>query len=68
MVCLVLVPKEGRSANFPSAFRAICLLDEAGKIFEKILVVRLSSHLSEEGALVISLDIANVSNTLPWSI
>jgi len=43
---LVLLPKEGREAGTPSAYRPICLLDEVGKILERILAHRLVQHLS----------------------
>ncbi|XP_032688151.1 uncharacterized protein LOC116852181 [Odontomachus brunneus] len=33
---LVLLPKEGRPAEGPSAYRPICLLDEVGKLFERV--------------------------------
>jgi len=48
---LVLLPKAGREPDTPSAYRPICLLDEAGKIFERILATRLVQHLSREGDL-----------------
>lgn len=43
---LVQIRKDGRSADQPSVYRPICLLDEIGKIFEKILVSRLVRHLN----------------------
>lgn len=43
---LVHLPKEGKPEDSPSAYRPICLLDEAGKMFEKILAARLRKHLS----------------------
>ncbi|MBF2463444.1 RNA-directed DNA polymerase [Listeria welshimeri] len=43
---LVLLRKDGRDADSPSAYRPICLLDEAGKLFERIVASRLSEHLS----------------------
>lgn len=43
---MVLIPKEGRPQDFPSAYRPICLIDEAGKLFERIIVNRLVGHLS----------------------
>ncbi|XP_076383919.1 uncharacterized protein LOC143261234 [Megalopta genalis] len=46
---MVLLRKDGRPGDSPSAYRPICLLDEAGKIFEKIIVARLSRHLSRDG-------------------
>lgn len=46
---MVLIPKEGKPAGTPSAYRPICLLDEAGKLFERILAARLREHLSRNG-------------------
>lgn len=46
---LVLLQKEGRPANSPSAYRPICLLDEAGKMLERIIASRLKTHLSTIG-------------------
>jgi len=46
---LVLLHKEGRPVESPSAYRPICLLDEAGKLFERVLVARLLRHLSGVG-------------------
>jgi hypothetical protein len=44
---LVLLRKEGRPLDSPSAYRPICLLDEAGKLFERIIAARLEAHMSE---------------------
>ena len=46
---LVLLRKEGKPADTPSAYRPICLLDETGKLFERILAARLVGHLSRTG-------------------
>jgi hypothetical protein len=43
---MVLLPKQGRSSDLPSAFRPVCLLDQVGKLLERIVVARLESHLS----------------------
>lgn len=43
------LPKEGKPRESPSAYRPICLLDEAGKILERIIAGRLVHHLSREG-------------------
>jgi len=48
---LVLLPKAGKEAGTPSAYRPICLLDEVGKIFERILAAHLIQHLSRDGDL-----------------
>lgn len=46
---MVLLPKAGRSEQEPSAFRPICLLDEAGKLLERIIANRLVRHMAEDG-------------------
>jgi Reverse transcriptase (RNA-dependent DNA polymerase). len=46
---LVLIRKDGRPVESPSAYRPLCLLDEAGKIFERILAERLVEHLADVG-------------------
>lgn len=47
---MVLIPKEGKPEDSPSAYRPICLLDEAGKLFERVLAARLRRHLSQVGS------------------
>jgi len=39
----------GRGPGTPSGYRSICLLDEVGKILERIIATRLVQHLSREG-------------------
>jgi hypothetical protein len=39
---LVLIPKPGKAAGGPSSYRPICLLDTLGKLFEKIILRRLT--------------------------
>lgn len=46
---LVLLRKEGKPAESPSAYRPICLLDEAGKLFERVIAGRFDRHLSRNG-------------------
>lgn len=46
---LVLLHKEGKDAKEPSAYRPICLLDEAGKLFERVVANRLVQHLTRVG-------------------
>ncbi|KAL0891783.1 hypothetical protein ABMA27_015050 [Loxostege sticticalis] len=46
---LVLLKKEGRPADSPSAYRPIVLLDEVGKLLERIISVRLVQHLERVG-------------------
>lgn len=45
----LLIRKEGRLANSPSAYRPICLLDEARKLFERVIAVSLVEHLRTVG-------------------
>lgn len=46
---LVLLQKPGRPAESPSAYRPIVLLDEAGKLFERVLAARIIRHLGVGG-------------------
>ncbi|XP_011332975.3 uncharacterized protein LOC105276783 [Ooceraea biroi] len=46
---LVLLRTPGRPAESPSAYRPICLLDEAGKLLKRVIAARLSKHMSEVG-------------------
>ena len=46
---LCLLRKEGRPLDSPSAYRPIVLLNETGKILEKIIAARLNQHLEEVG-------------------
>ncbi|XP_076235097.1 uncharacterized protein LOC143179669 [Calliopsis andreniformis] len=45
----VLVPKHGKPADSPSAYRPICLLDEVGKLFERVFVRQLEEAVSRDG-------------------
>lgn len=100
---LVLLKKDRKPDGLPSSYRPICLLNDAGKMLERILANRLNRVLEEteglsalqfgfrEGrstldavkhlrelvrggleddkvVLVISLDIANAFNSLPWHV
>ncbi|CAK1599205.1 unnamed protein product [Parnassius mnemosyne] len=71
---LVLIRKPGRPADSPSAYRPVVLLDEVGKLFERVTANRLAEHLAGTGpdlaggvVLAVSLDIANAFNSMPWS-
>jgi hypothetical protein len=44
---LVLLKKEGRPPNSPSGYRPIYLLDEVGKLFERIIAARLQTHMRQ---------------------
>ncbi|XP_026744691.1 uncharacterized protein LOC113506027 [Trichoplusia ni] len=46
---LVLLRKEGRPADSPSGYRPVVLLDEAGKLFERIIAARIVRHLERTG-------------------
>lgn len=46
---VVLLPKAGRPVESPSAYRPICLLDEAGKLLERVIAAHLREHLSRDG-------------------
>ena len=46
---LVLIKKDGRPAESPSAYRPIVMLDEAEKILERVIAGRLVEHLDEVG-------------------
>ncbi|XP_017761999.1 PREDICTED: uncharacterized protein LOC108552105, partial [Eufriesea mexicana] len=46
---VVLIPKLGKATNSPKAFRPVCMLDEVGKLFERVLVARLQEHLTDVG-------------------
>ncbi|CAG4939554.1 unnamed protein product [Colias eurytheme] len=46
---LVLIKKPDRPEDSPSAYRPICLLDEIGKLFERIIAARLYEHLCDSG-------------------
>jgi hypothetical protein len=43
---LILLKKEGRPFDSPSAYRPICLLDKMGKLFERIIAARLEAHMT----------------------
>lgn len=46
---LVLLRKEGKDAGVPAAYRPICLLDEAGKLYERVIANRVAQHLTHVG-------------------
>jgi len=48
---MVLLPKGRRDPAEPSAYLPLCLLDEVGKLMERIVVGRLNEHLSGSGGL-----------------
>lgn len=44
---LVLVPKTSKPGGGPAAYRPLCMLDDAGKVLEKIIVARMETHMAE---------------------
>ncbi|XP_017754682.1 PREDICTED: RNA-directed DNA polymerase from mobile element jockey-like [Eufriesea mexicana] len=46
---VVLTPKPGKQPGSPNAYMPICLLDVAGKIFERILATRFQGQLANAG-------------------
>lgn len=46
---LVLLKKDGRPAELPSAYRPIVLLDDTGKLFERVIAARVIRHLHDVG-------------------
>lgn len=46
---VVLIPKIGKDESNPSSYRPICLLDEEGKIMERIIVQRIKLELEQTG-------------------
>ncbi|XP_011884010.1 PREDICTED: uncharacterized protein LOC105571145, partial [Vollenhovia emeryi] len=46
---LVLLPKEGKPPDEPGSFRPICLLDEAGKLLERVVASRLMGAIENTG-------------------
>lgn len=46
---LVLLRKDGRPPDSPSAYRPIVLLDEAGKLLERVIAGRINDHLRAGG-------------------
>lgn len=48
---LVLIPKPGKAMGGPSSYRPICLLDTLGKLFEKIILRRLTKVTEGDNGL-----------------
>lgn len=46
MANLVLLPKDGKDGTLPSSYRPICLLNELGKLCERVIANRVTAHLS----------------------
>ncbi|CAH2049860.1 unnamed protein product, partial [Iphiclides podalirius] len=46
---LVLIRKQGRPMDSPSAYRPIVLLDDVGKLFERVVAGRIVEHLENVG-------------------
>nr|XP_041632162.1 uncharacterized protein LOC121502542 [Drosophila kikkawai] len=66
----LLLPETGKPAGEASSYRPICLLDTIGKVFEKMIVLRLEAAIERAGAkeycLVVTLDIRNAFNSADW--
>ena len=48
---LVFLPKGNKPLDEPSAYRPLCMLDIAGKLFERIISVRLEAAIQQVGGL-----------------
>ena len=48
---LVLITKSGKPPGEPSSYRPICLLSVLGKILERLIQRRLTTHLESTGGL-----------------
>nr|CAH7736980.1 unnamed protein product [Callosobruchus chinensis] len=48
---LVLIPKKNRYIDTPSAYRALCVLDAAGKLLEHLILGRLVNHIESNDSL-----------------
>lgn len=48
---MLLYKGQGKARDQPSSYRPISLLDGAGKVFERLLLNRLESHILNVGAL-----------------
>jgi hypothetical protein len=48
---VISILKPGKDPSLPSSYRSISLLDTIGKLFEKILLSRIPSEVSERGLL-----------------
>ena len=46
---LVLLPKPGKRPGEAAAYRPFCILDEMGKLFERVVLARMSEHLEKDG-------------------
>ena len=46
---LVLIPQPGKEGDTTNAYRPICLLSEAGKLLERIVMGRILEHLESAG-------------------
>ena len=46
---LVLLPKPGKDLDSPAAYRPICLLNEVGKLYERVVLNRVMTHLKNVG-------------------
>lgn len=48
---LVLLRKGNKPEGLPSSYRPLCLLDDVGKVLERLLAERLEDHIARTGGL-----------------
>lgn len=48
---MVLLLKGGKPLNEPFSYRPVCLLDNMGKLLERLIADRLTQHLEKQGGL-----------------
>ena len=48
---VVLLSKENKPPDEPSSYRPLCMLDIAGKLFQRIISVRLEAAIQQVGSL-----------------
>ena len=46
---LVLLPKPGKKPGEAASYRPICIQNEMGKLFERVVLTRMSDHLEKDG-------------------
>lgn len=48
---VILIPKEGKDSQLPSAYRPICLLSIWAKLLDKIITPRLTNYLESNNII-----------------
>ena len=51
---LIMLFKANKPPDEPSSYRPLCMLDIAGKLFERIISVRLEAAIQQVGGLLIT--------------